>query len=54
MTDSDLRLLLAVAVAAAGMMAIAWIYACYRCPATRVSVTVAAERSEEAQRRKAS
>lgn len=33
MTDFDIRLLLAVAAEAAGMIAIAWIYACYRYPA---------------------
>ena len=32
MTDFDIRLLLAVAAEAAGMIAIAWIYACYRYP----------------------
>jgi hypothetical protein len=32
MTDFDIRLLLAVAAEAAGMIAIAWIYACYCYP----------------------
>jgi hypothetical protein len=33
MTDADIRMLLAVIVAAAGMMTIAWSYACHRIPA---------------------
>jgi hypothetical protein len=32
MTDPDFRLLLAVAAEAAGMIALAWMYACYRYP----------------------
>lgn len=33
MTEADVKILLAVAAEAAGMIAIAWVYACHRVPA---------------------
>jgi H+/Cl- antiporter ClcA len=58
MTDADIRMLLAVIVAAAGMVTITWIYACHRIPArssrpdqpwnpSRGTMAVIPERSDE-------